>query len=98
MAPLDSPLPHTSVDAENPWLGLASFTEETQAFFYGREGEVGELARRVQRQTPTLLVGQSGLGQKSDLGAGLVPKLRALGVCPGYLRIDFSPEAPSPSG
>src|SRR5690349_8916027 len=97
MAPLDSPLPHTSVDAENPWLGLASFTEETQAYFYGREEEVAELARRVQRKTLTLLFGQSGLGKTSILGAGIVPKLRALGFCPVYLRIDYSPEAPSPS-
>ena len=26
-----------SVDDRNPWLGLASFTEETREFFYGRE-------------------------------------------------------------
>src|SRR5689334_7192756 len=97
MAPLDSPLPHTSVDAENPWLGLASFTEETQAYFYGREEEVAELARRVQRKTLTLLFGQSGLGKTSILGAGIVPKLRELRYCPVYLRIDYSPDAPSPS-
>jgi len=97
MAPLDSPLPDTSVDAENPWLGLASFTEQTQAYFYGREEEVAELARRVQRKTLTLLFGQSGLGKTSILGAGIVPKLRALGYCPVYLRIDYSPDAPSPS-
>ncbi|HKU86354.1 MAG TPA: hypothetical protein VJV77_08435 [Casimicrobiaceae bacterium] len=97
MAPLDSPLPHASVDAENPWLGLASFTEETQAWFYGREEEVAELARRVQRKTLTLLFGQSGLGKTSILGAGIVPKLRALGFCPVYLRVDYAPGAPSPS-
>jgi len=97
MAPLDSPVPPTSVDAENPWLGLASFTEETQAYFYGREAEVAELARRVQRKTLTLLFGQSGLGKTSILGAGIVPKLRGLGFCPVYLRIDYSPETPSPS-
>ena len=97
MAPLDSAAPPTSVDAENPWLGLASFTEETRAYFYGREQEVAELARRVQRKTLTLLFGKSGLGKTSILGAGIVPKLRALGYCPVYLRIDYSPEAPSPS-
>jgi len=35
-----------TVDAGNPWLGLASFTEETREFFYGRDEEVAELARR----------------------------------------------------
>jgi hypothetical protein len=24
-----------NVDERNPWLGLASFTEETRAYFYG---------------------------------------------------------------
>ena len=29
-----------SVDPQHPWLGLDSFTEETRAYFYGREDEV----------------------------------------------------------
>jgi len=97
MAPLDSPVTQTSVDPEHPWLGLASFTEETRAYFYGREDEVAELARRVQRKTLTLLFGQSGLGKTSILRAGIVPRLRPLGFCPVYVRIDYSREAPPPS-
>ena len=97
MAPLDSPATHTSVDAENPWLGLASFTEETRAYFYGREEEVAELARRVQRKLLTLLFGQSGLGKTSILRAGIVPRLRAIGYCPVYVRIDYSRDSPPPS-
>src|SRR5579864_7973698 len=86
-----------SVDAENPWLGLASFTEETRAYFYGREEEVAELARRVQRKLLTLLFGQSGLGKTSILRAGIVPRLRAIGYCPVYVRIDYSRDSPPPS-
>ena len=97
MPPLDSPAGSPSVDAQNPWLGLASFTEETQAFFYGREEEVAELARRVQRKLLTLLFGQSGLGKTSILRAGILPRLRPIGYCPVYVRIDYSPESPSPS-
>ena len=92
-----SPDVQTSVDADNPWLGLASFTEETQAYFYGREEEVAELARRVQRKLLTVLFGQSGLGKTSILRAGIVPRLRPLGYCPVYVRIDYSPESPAPS-
>ncbi|HEX7327746.1 MAG TPA: hypothetical protein VF428_04315 [Casimicrobiaceae bacterium] len=94
-----SPAPATTaqVDAEHPWLGLASFSEETQSFFYGREDEVAELARRVQRKTLTLLFGQSGLGKTSILRAGIVPRLRGLGYCPVYVRIDYAASAPSPS-
>src|SRR5204863_4964185 len=85
------------VDESNPWLGLASFTEETRAFFFGREEEVAELARRVQRKLLTLLFGQSGLGKTSILRAGIVPKLRPMGYCPVYVRIDYAREWPAPA-
>ena len=86
-----------SVDAEHPWLGLASFTEETRAYFYGREEEVAELGRRVQRKLLTVLFGQSGLGKTSILRAGIVPRLRPEGYCPVYVRLDYSRESPPPS-
>ncbi len=86
-----------AVDADNPWLGLASFTEESRTFFYGREAEVAELARRVQRKLLTVLFGQSGLGKTSILRAGLVPRLRGQGYCPVYVRIDYGRESPSPA-
>src|SRR5215475_1018495 len=87
----------TTVDSRNPWLGLASFTEETRAYFFGREEEVAELGRRVQRKLLTVLFGQSGLGKTSILRAGLVPKLRAQGYCPVYVRIDYAADAPEPA-
>jgi tetratricopeptide (TPR) repeat protein len=86
-----------SIDDSNPWIGLASFTEETRDYFYGREEEVAELARRVQRKLLTVLFGQSGLGKTSILRAGLVPRLRAQGYCPVYVRVDYSKEAPEPA-
>jgi tetratricopeptide (TPR) repeat protein len=85
------------VDDGNPWLGLASFTEETRSYFYGRENEVAELARRVQRKLLTVLFGQSGLGKTSILRAGLVPRLRGQGYCPVYVRIDYSRDAAEPA-
>src|SRR5580704_8356320 len=90
-------LSSANVDERNPWLGLASFTEETRAYFYGREDEVAELGRRVQRKLLTVLFGQSGLGKTSILRAGLVPRLRGQGYCPIYVRIDYGKDAPSPS-
>ncbi len=87
----------STIDAANPWLGLASFTEETRQFFYGRDEEVAELARRVQRKLLTVLFGQSGLGKTSILRAGLVPRLRVQGYCPVYVRIDYGREAPEPA-
>ena len=87
----------STVDARNPWLGLASFTEESRAYFYGRDEEVAELARRVQRKLLTVLFGQSGLGKTSILRAGLVPRLRGQGYCPIYVRIDYGRESPEPA-
>ena len=97
MAPPDSTAGAASVDAQHPWLGLDSFTEETRAYFYGRDDEVAELARRVQRKLLTILFGQSGLGKTSILRAGIVPRLRAQGYCPVYVRIDYSADSPAPS-
>ena len=86
-----------AVDPQNPWLGLASFTEESRAYFHGRDEEIGELSRRVQRKLLTVLFGQSGLGKTSILRAGVVPRLRDEGCCPVYVRVDYGPSAPSPS-
>ncbi len=96
-APLTADTQQSAIDPQHPWIGLASFTEETRGYFYGREEEVAELARRVQRKLLTVLFGQSGLGKTSILRAGIVPRLRPEGFCPVYVRIDYSPESPPPS-
>lgn len=80
-----------SVNAENPWPGLASFTEHDREFFYGRDDEKDDLFRRVVRQNLTILFGQSGLGKSSLLRAGLFPKLRQAGYLPVPIRLDHSP-------
>jgi tetratricopeptide (TPR) repeat protein len=95
-APAADPGANT-VNERNPWLGLASFTEETRAYFFGRDEEVAELARRVQRKLLTVLFGQSGLGKTSILRAGLAPRLRGQGYCPIYVRIDYGKESPEPA-
>jgi WD40 repeat protein len=89
------PLPHPpadtgSVDAENPWPGLASFQEADQEFFHGREEETEEILRLVLRERLTVLFGLSGLGKTSLLQAGLFPRLRQENVFPVAIRLDFS--------
>jgi len=96
-AATEASTPPVSVDPEHPWLGLSSYTEETRSYFHGRDDEAAELARRVQRKNLTVLFGQSGLGKTSLLRAGLVPRLRNEGFCPVYVRVDYSPESPSPA-
>ncbi len=79
-----------TVDAENPWPGLAAFREADQELFYGRETETEELLRLVLRKRLTVLFGLSGLGKTSLLQAGLFPRLRPENVLPVYIRLDFS--------
>ena len=59
------------VDAQHPWIGLASFTESSRAYFHGRDDEITELCRRIQRKPLTVLFGKSGLGKTSILQAGV---------------------------
>jgi len=96
VSPADGDVAGT-VDPQNPWLGLFSYSEDTLAYFHGRDEETAELARRVQRKLLTVLFGQSGLGKTSLLRAGIVPRLRAEGYCPIYVRIDYAPDSPPPS-
>ena len=97
MSTATAPAETSAIATQHPWLGLASFTEETRQYFYGREDEVGELSRRVQRKLLTVLFGQSGLGKTSILNAGIVPRLRPEGYCPVYVRIDYGTAAVPPS-
>ena len=39
--------PGSSVTPESPWLGLRSFTEEAQSFFFGRSEELDDLYERI---------------------------------------------------
>jgi hypothetical protein len=82
------------VDADRPWLGLASFTEDTQRFFFGRDTEIAEIFVRVRDNLLTTLYGQSGLGKSSLLGAGLLPKLRVEQFCPVQIRLRYHDGAP----
>src|SRR5262249_35027904 len=85
----------SGVDAQNPWPGLVSFTEELSEFFHGRSEEADEVLRRVDRAGLTVLFGQSGLGKSSLLQAGLFPRLRAEGYLPVSIRLDHAATAPS---
>ena len=91
-----APIISSAVDAANPWPGLASFTEDSRAFFFGREKETDELVRLIRRNTLTVLFGQSGLGKSSLLQAGAFPHLREADFLPLYLRLDHSVVADKP--
>lgn len=79
----------SGVSVERPWLGLASFTEETSRYFFGREAEITEIYDRIGENPLTVLYGQSGLGKTSLIGAGLLPRLRDGGFHPVLCRLRY---------
>lgn len=80
----------------NPWPGLASYTEDLQHLFFGRERETAELLRLIQRETLTVLFGRSGLGKTSLLRAAVIPRLREQGYFPLIIRLGYSANASRP--
>jgi WD40 repeat protein len=55
-----------------PYPGLASFSEEDREYFFGRELEVEEMWKKLQRPRLLGLIGPSGAGKSSFLRAGLL--------------------------
>jgi tetratricopeptide (TPR) repeat protein len=82
-------------DPESPWLGLRSFSEETQRYFFGRASELQDIFERALHKPLTILFGQSGLGKTSLIQAGLIPKLREAGLLPVRMRVRYDEDAPS---
>jgi hypothetical protein len=81
----------------NPWKGLHFYTEDDQGVFFGREKEVLDLLRFLNRDCLTILFARSGMGKTSLLRAGLIPKLRKDNYLPVIVRIIPGDEAESPS-
>ncbi len=67
----------------NPYKGLRPFNEEDAADFFGRDDLVNRLLGALREGSHLVaLVGPSGSGKSSVIGAGLIPLLRA-GAAPG---------------
>lgn len=62
----------------SPYKGLAAYSEEDTAFFFGREEERRNIISNLTASRLTLLYGASGVGKSSVLRAGVVPDLRRL--------------------
>ena len=77
------------VDVRNPYKGLRPFREADAPDFFGREVVVAQLVARMNEPVEggrfLAVVGPSGSGKSSVVGAGLVPALRQ-GALPGSER------------
>src|SRR5262249_28989292 len=80
------------LDLDNPWPGLESYDESAQEYFSGRSMESDELLRRILDEPTTVLFGKSGLGKTSLLRPGFFPRLRAKGLLPIFIRLQFRPD------
>jgi WD40 repeat protein/energy-coupling factor transporter ATP-binding protein EcfA2 len=66
-----------------PYMGLRAFAEADASYFFGRELLVGELTRRLDRESFLAVVGASGSGKSSLVQAGLMHQLRRGTLIPG---------------
>lgn len=60
-----------------PFPGMVAFGEAQAELFFGRAGEVDDLARRLRHQDLVMVIGPSGSGKTSLVFAGLLPRLSA---------------------
>ena len=65
----------------SPYVGLRPFEARHHDLFFGREQESEELHQQVLSQPFVALIGNSGSGKSSLLGAGLLPRLPAADWC-----------------
>jgi len=89
--PLDNPTPQDEPDNDNlktisaqawdtnrsPFPGLRAFTEDDADIFFGRGRETDALVTRLTDNRFVAVIGSSGSGKSSLVGAGLIPRLRA---------------------
>ena len=64
-----------SVTIENPFPGLLSFKPEQSKYFYGRNKQIEELLKHLERHRFLAVIGSSGCGKSSLVRAGLLPAL-----------------------
>jgi len=62
--------------ASNPFPGLRPFQPDEEHLFFGREGEIDDLLRRLRSTRFLAVVGASGSGKSSLVRSGLIPSLQ----------------------
>jgi WD40 repeat protein len=61
------------VEERSPYPGLSAFTEKDAAVFFGREGEIEALWRKLRSRNLLAVIGPSGAGKSSFVRAGILP-------------------------
>lgn len=80
---------------KSPFPGLRAFTKEDAPIFFGRDYETDGLVKHVAANRFVTVIGASGSGKSSLIGAGLIPRLEANAITGSkdWLFGQFSPGA-----
>jgi WD40 repeat protein/transcriptional regulator with XRE-family HTH domain len=96
----ESPPPPT-FEPQNPYKGLAAFTQADRQAFFGRESLIKELLQVVERMATDqtthrflAAIGPSGSGKTSVIQAGLLPELREGAIAGSERWISLDPFRP----
>ena len=65
---------------ENPYRGLAAFSADDRALFFGRGADIGAIVDRLRSEQAVIIVGDSGVGKSSLCRAGVLPTIVAGGL------------------
>lgn len=76
----------------NPWLGLASYSENET--LYGRDKETELLADVIKNNIATTVFGKSGVGKSSLISAGISPRLSKESYIPVKIRLIHNSDIP----
>lgn len=75
----------------NPWKGVVPYSDNAEDLaihpFRGRDKEISELLKVIDRYNISTLYGRSGIGKTSLLNAGAFPRLREKGFYPVRIRL-----------
>jgi transcriptional regulator with XRE-family HTH domain len=77
--PRDGTLPEHLGEAVCPYMGLRAFQSEDASLFFGREQQVEEVLDDLSTTRFVAVVGASGSGKSSFVGAGLMAGIRSRG-------------------
>jgi hypothetical protein len=76
----------------SPFPGLRAFKPPDAPIFFGRERETDALVKRVEENPVVAVVGASGSGKSSLVGAGLIPRLLLTTSNEGWLPVSTTPD------
>lgn len=76
----------------SPFPGLRAFKPDDAPIFFGRARETDALVKRVEENPVVAIVGASGSGKSSLVGAGLIPRLLLTTGNEGWVTISTTPD------